>query len=189
MLVCYHDYTSPASAVAVLRLQRLAGSGLPVSFQGVEILGLAMAIPPSLSLLEELERHTDDAAGEGLALHRPERQPPTAPAHLVGELAEAAGAGDAWREACYRAYWEAGQDIGATRVLVEVAASAGLAPDEVHAALDDPLQVAGLRQRMATLRGQGVGGVPVLDAGGTFVSPFLPEDDLWQLAGLFGAGR
>ncbi len=186
MLVCYHDYTSPASAVAVHRLQRLADQGLPVSFTGVEILGLSVAIPPSLPLLEELDRYAEEARDEGIVLRRPTRQPPTAPAHLAGELADDAALGADFREACYRAYWQDQRDIGATAVLCDIAADVGLDPEAVRAALDDPLRLPSLRQRMAALRGQGVGGVPVLEAGGTFVSPFLPEPDLRELADLFG---
>lgn len=184
MLVCFHDYTSPASAVAVLRLQRLADEGLPVAFEGFETLGVDAAIPPTLDLLAQLDQHRQEAARLGLELRRPRVQPPTIGAHLTGDLAERADLGAAWRLAGYRAYWEQAADLSDTATLTELAAAVGLDRDEVATALADRTLRADTRRRMIARRSEGVGGVPVLSANGTYVSALLPEPDLRALAEL-----
>jgi predicted DsbA family dithiol-disulfide isomerase len=182
MLTLFHDYTSPASAVAVLRLQRLADEGLPVAFAGFEAIGVDAHLPVTLDVLAALEDLSGAAAAEGLALHRPPALPPTAPAHLVGGLAEAVGLGASWRDVCYRALWEQGSDIADARVLTRLAGVAGLDPDTVRAALTAPGGVATVRRRMAAHRGDGVGGVPTLLAQRTLVPGLLDEGDLRTLA-------
>lgn len=184
MLTLYHDYTSPASAVAVLRLQGLADAGLPVRFTGFDVLGLDTAIPATLEMLEELSQQVDAAAALDLFLRRPRRRPPTLAAHLVGDLADAHDLGASWRAAAYRSFWEQGADLGDHAVLVALAVGAGLAASEVRAGLDDRDRRHALRRRMLALRGRGVGGVPVLEAQSTFVSPFLAEADLRHLGTL-----
>lgn len=184
MLTLYHDYTSPASAVAVLRLQRLADTGVAIGFLGFDVLGLDRPIPVTLPVLEELDRQRDAAAALGLRLRRPGRCPPTVGAHLVGEVAESRGLGASWRETAYRAFWERGVDLGDSGALTGLAVAAGLERAPTAAVLADRQRRLALRRRMMELRGRGVGGVPVLEAQSTFVSPFLPEDDLRHLAGL-----
>jgi predicted DsbA family dithiol-disulfide isomerase len=169
----------------VLRLQRLADDGLPVTFEGVDLLGLDVAIPVTLDQLEGIGRARAAAAELGLTLRRPSLRPPTLAAHLVGELATTAGVGAAWRERCVRAYWEDGHDLGAEPELLELAEAAGLVRDEVAAVLADRGRRLRLRQRMLATRSRGIGGVPVLEvAGGTYVPADLPETDLRQLAAL-----
>lgn len=184
MLVCFHDYTSPASAVAVLRLQRLADEGLPVAFEGFEVLGVDAAIPLTLDVLAGLDRHRAAAAELGLTLRRPARQPPTLAAHVVGDVAEHRGLGAAWRLACYRGYWEEGADLADPAALCALAAVTGLDTGAVGDALEDRQLRLDTRRRMLARRSEGVGGVPVLNANGTFVSALLPEDDLRGLAAL-----
>ncbi|MEX2503319.1 MAG: DsbA family protein [Egicoccus sp.] len=185
MLTLYFDYPSAASVVAVLRLQRLADDGLPVAFEGFDPLGLDAALPFTLDLYEDLERHGASAAQLGLPLARPALRPPTLRAHLVGRLATDRGLGAAWRERCLRAYWQEGADLADTDVLVDLGTAAGLDGAAVHEALADRAAQLQLRQRMVALRARGVGGVPVLEvAGGTMVSADLPEPDLRALAGL-----
>lgn len=185
MLTLYYDYPSAASVVAVLRLQRLADEGVPVAFEGFDPLGLDAALPFTLELYEELERHGARAARLGLPLTRPSLRPPTLAAHLVGRLASDRGLGAAWRERCLRAYWQQGADLAATEVLTGLAADVGLGATEVRDTLGDRAARLQSRQRMVTLRARGVGGVPVLEvAGGTMVSPGLSDADLRTLAGL-----
>ena len=182
MLTLTHDVTSPASASAVARLDRLAAQGLPVRFRGVDVLGLDTALPVTLDVLAELERVAPRAAELGIVLHRPSRRPGTARVHLVADVAEDAGRGRAWRRATYRAYWEHDADLTDHAVLVELARGAGLPPHEVEVALADESAVAAVRRRTHTARGEGIGGVPVLVAHGTLVSADLADDDLWALA-------
>lgn len=184
MLRCFHDYTSPASAVAVARLQRLADEGLDVVFEGIELLPLEVATPVTLDVLAELRRVRPAAESLGVELHRPARRPPTVRAHVVGVVAEHAGLGASWRATCYAAYWQDGADLSDLDVLAGLATQAGLEPAAARAAAEDGERVRELRRHMASRRSQGVGGVPLLDAGGTFVPADLPEDDLRALAAL-----
>lgn len=184
MLVLHHDFTSPASALAVWRLQRLADEGLRVGFSGVEVLGLDVAIPPTLDVLAELERSVEEAASLGLTLRRPRRQPPTLRAHLLATLADQHDLSTAWRLGVYRAYWEDGVDIGDDAALLDLAGRVGLADEEARTLLADRQRATQLRRRMASRRGQGVGGVPVLELDGTLLSAHLGDEELRQLASL-----
>ena len=183
MLTLHFDLTSPSSAVAVLRLQRLADEGGAVRFAGIDILGLDSSIPPTLDLLADLERHQDAARELGLTMRRPSRQPPTVSAHLVGEVAEEIGLGASWRSACLRAYWTRDADLHDDPTLLTLAELAGLPADVVAQRLADRTARANLRTRMLAQRRRGIGGVPVLESDGVFVTAALPDDDLRRLAG------
>jgi 2-hydroxychromene-2-carboxylate isomerase len=182
VLVLHHDITSPAAAVAVLRLQRLADEGLPVGFSPLDVLGLEVAIPPTLELLDGLRRYTDAAAEWGLVMRRPTRQPPTLRAHAVGGVAERFGLGAAWRWRCLQGYWTDDLDLTDAEVLVELAGATGLEAADVRSVLADRRALQDLRSRMANQRRRGIGGVPVLEVDGVFTSAHLGEDDLRQLA-------
>jgi 2-hydroxychromene-2-carboxylate isomerase len=184
VLVLHFDYASAASAVAVLRLQRVADRGGDVAFSGLDVLGVEAPLPVTLDQLAELEVWASRAAELGLELRRPRRRPPTLSAHLVGELAVARGLGAAWRGAVLEAYWSRDEAIGDPEVLVGLAAGVGLDPAEVRARLEDPRQRVDLRRAMTAHRGRGVGDVPVLEMDGTFVPADLDDEDLEVLAGL-----
>lgn len=187
MLVLHHDVTSAASAVAVLRLQPLADAGGHVVFSGIDVLGLAISIPPTRELLAEREHHVRAAAALGLELRRPSRQPPTLASHLVGELAEERGLGAAWRWASLRAFWTDDRDVADRAELRRLAEGVGLDVDQVAARLDDRSAAQDLRSRMVAQRQRGIGGVPVLEVDGAFVPADLADADLEQLA--FGGTR
>jgi 2-hydroxychromene-2-carboxylate isomerase len=185
LLLLHFDYVSAPAAVAVLRLQRLVDGGAAIGFAGIDVLGLATAIPVTLDQLEGIDRARDAAREVGLTLGRPTVRPPTLPAHLVGELAIEVGLGAAWRERCLRAYWEEDADLADERLLLDLAETTGLERVAVAALLDDRPRRIQLRQRMLASRSRGIGDVPVLEvAGGTFVPADLPEDDLLHLASL-----
>lgn len=184
MLTLYHDIPSAGSLVAMLRLQALADEGLPVQFRGFDVLGLETTLPATLDDLEDWETHRAKAAELGWELPRPRRHPATLKAHLLGELAAERGLDAAWRLSVYRAHWLDDADVSADAVLSVLAVRAGLDLDEVEPLLHDPEHRHRLRKRMLVHRGDGIGGVPVLDANGTFLSPFVSIDDLRTLAEL-----
>jgi len=184
VLTLFHDYTSPASAVAVARLQRLADDGLPVEFEGFEAFGVDVTLPVTLDVVAAVDALAETARTEGLALRRPTGLPPTGLAHLVGALAEDRGLGASWRQACYRAYWQEDADISDSAVLRALAVGAGLGPDTVRPLLEDRGKLAALRRRMTGHRREGVGGVPTILAQRTLVPGLLPEADLRALAEL-----
>lgn len=184
MLELFHDFTSPASYLAVVRVQRLADEGLPVAFHGVDVGGVDATLPVSLGILTELERVRPEATLAGLVLQRPRLAPPTAAAHLVTELAEAQDLGAAWRLATYRGYWEDGLDLSDPATLGDLAASCGLDRGEVERRAADRSAIAARRRAWSTLRADGVGGVPVVRASGTLVPASLPDEDLRHLSTL-----
>ncbi|MDX1658117.1 MAG: DsbA family protein [Nitriliruptorales bacterium] len=182
MLRCYHDLPSAASAVAVLRLQRLADEGLAVEFEGFETHPAASPLPVTLDVLAERERWQDRAAALGLELARPANVPPTALVHAIEDVARDAGLGASWRETTYRAYWEEGADVSDHGVLAALAQRAGLEQQEVAAVLDDPAASARIRQRSGRRRSSGVGGVPMLEVSGALVPADLTDEELRTLA-------
>lgn len=182
MLILHHDVTSPAAAVAVLRLQRIADEGGQVGFQGIDVLGLETALPITLDQLAELRRETARLRGLGLEVRRPSRRPPTLGAHLIAEHADVAGRGAAWRSATLAAYWERDVDLGDDAVLVDLAADVGLDAGRIAALLADRTARIALRRRMLATRQRGIGGVPVLEYQGAFVSADLTDEDLRELA-------
>ena len=182
MLILHHDITSPRSALAVLRVQRLADSGLAVAFRGLDALGVAVALPVTLDQLAELEQVAGRAAGFGLEMRRPTLRPPTLDAHLVGEQAERAGLGAAWRLACLRAYWTDGADVADHSVLRGIAALVGLDADRVAAVLADTTARNELRATMLARRAVGIGGVPVLEVDGTLLPADVDDATLEELA-------
>ena len=183
MLTLTHDVTSPASAVAVARIDRLAADGLPVRFRGIDVLGIDATLPVTLDVLAELERVAPRAAEAGVQLQRPTRRPSTARVHLVADLLDDEATARAWRAATYAAYWQHDADLADEHVVVELAEDVGLDADTVVAAMRDDAALAAVRRRTQTARGEGIGGVPVLIAHGTLVSPDLDDDALWALAG------
>lgn len=184
MLTLHFDYPSPAAAVAVLRLQRIADGGGNVAFSGLDVLGLDLTLPPTLDQLDELERWRERAAELGLPMRRPSRRPPTLDAHLIGALAEVEGLGASWRLACLRAYYVEDADLSDHEMLVRLAREVGFDTEAVGGRLGDTALRNAARQRAITLRGRGIGGVPVLEVDGTFVPADLGDDDLRALAGM-----
>lgn len=184
MLTLFHDYTSPASAVAAFRVQRLADEGLAVEFKGFEAIGVDATLPVTSDVLAGVAELGGAAAAERLTLRPPGALPPTALAHLLGDAAEERSLGASWRQTCYRAYWERGLDIGNRHVLVALARLAGLDEMETRTALDDAGRLAAFRRRMGSHRRGGLGGVPTILAQDTLVPGLLPEADLRVLAGL-----
>ncbi len=183
MLTLTHDITSPASAIAVARLQRLADDGVPVTFRGIDVLGLDATVPVTLDVLAELDRVRGEAETLGLVLRRPSRRPPTALVHVIADLADDVGLGAAWRTAAYRAYWRDDADLGDQVVVASLAEEVGLDGELVDALLADGRLVAEVRRRTHAARGEGIGGVPVLIAHGTLVRADLDDATLRQLAG------
>ena len=181
MMTLFHDYTSPASAVAVARLQRLADEGIPVEFIGFDVYAVDAALPPSLDVLAQLESVAAEAEAEGVVLRRPRLLPPTARAHAVGTIAEAVDLGASWRTRCYRAFWVEGADINDVEVLVALSEDAGLDPKKVAAALADGALLASVRRAAGRHRRNGIGGVPTILAQRTLIPGLLAEEHLREL--------
>jgi predicted DsbA family dithiol-disulfide isomerase len=184
VLTLFHDYTSPASAVAVARLQRLADEGLPVEMVGLDAIGVDLALPVTLDVKAAVVDLAAPAQVEGIVLAEPALLPPTVAAHVVEAEAERAGLGASWRQVCYRALWEHGADLADERVLVVLGIQAGMERSVVEAALADRPRRSAFRRHSAARRADGVGGVPTLLAQRTLVPGLLAVSDLRALAAL-----
>lgn len=184
MAILHHDYPSAASLRAVLGMQQLLVRGADVTFHGIDVLGLATALPATMDDLEDWSRHRDELALTGWDLPRPRRHPPTLPAHMIERSCPDSTTAMAWRTACYHAHWLEGRDIGDGAVLADLGATIGLTDLDIPTLVGDRVRAAGLRRQMIAVRGDGVGGVPVLDVAGTKVSPFMPMEDLALLVAL-----
>lgn len=184
MLILYHDYTSPASAVAVARVHRLLRGGMPAQVRGTEVLGLDATLPVTVDLLAALDAVAQEAAAEGIELRRPARVPPTALAHVVEDVAGELGMDIEWRDRCYRAFWHDGSDISDPDQLRRLATSAGMPEHAVDRALGDRVALLAVRQRSAGDRREGIGGVPTIKYDRSLVPGLLPESDLRALAAL-----
>ena len=182
MMTLFHDYTSPASAVAVARLQRLADEGIPIEFIGFDVYSVDAALPPPLEVLAQLDSLAAEAQAEGVVLRRPRLLPPTARAHAVGTIAEAHELGASWRTQCYTAMWADGVDINDTAELLRLAEAAGLPVDEIERALGDSTFLASVRRAAGRHRRNGVGGVPTILFERTLVPGLLSEAQLRELA-------
>jgi 2-hydroxychromene-2-carboxylate isomerase len=182
VLTLHHDITSPRSALAVLRIQRLADAGHAVAFRGIDVLGVAVALPVTLDQLVELEQVAEAAATLGLVMRRPNLRPPTLDAHLVGELAERVGSGAAWRLACLRAYYTDGTDVSDHAALLAIAERVGLERSAVLHTLADVAARNELRAAMLARRALGIGGVPILEVDGTLLHADVDDATLEELA-------
>lgn len=182
VLTLFHDVTSPASAVAVIRMSRLAAEGVPITFEGFEAVGLDLSLPPDLDTLAMVDRLHEEAEAEGIVLRRPRVMPPTGLAHVLMTYAETQPSGPQVREALYRAYWEDGVDVADPSALRRVAMGAGLEDGEVERLLADRVALASRRRQMAAHRREGVGGVPVILASRTLIPGLLSRHDILALA-------
>lgn len=197
MLTLFHDYTSPASAVAVARVDRLAREGVAADIVGFEAVGVDMHLPVTLDVLAQLDAVAEAAAAEGVELRRPPLLPPTGLAHAV-EGALDVDLATAWRRACYTAFWRDGRDLADPPTLAAIAEEVdphGAGPHRAgprHGALrtlvervtGDRLALAAVRRATAERRRDGVGGVPTILASRTLVPGLLDDDELRALAAL-----
>jgi predicted DsbA family dithiol-disulfide isomerase len=184
VLVLFHDYTSPESAVAVMRLHRLMREGIPAEVRGIEVLGLDATVPVTVDVIAALDTVAGEAAAEGLTMRRPPALPPTGLAHVVEDVARAHGLDMAWREQCYQAFWSEVTDISNPDELRRIAERAELPSADVDRALEDRVALLAVRRRAAGDRHNGIGGVPTILYDRTLVPGLLPEADLRTLAAL-----
>ncbi len=134
-----------------------------------------------------MERALTASAGkEGIALafDRIRRVPNTTAAHRLMRFAARWRKEDSLADRLYTAYFEHGQDIGATHVLVECAAASGLSPGDAGAFLAGDEETANVAAMDALAHQGGVTGVPyfIFDrrfalAGAQEPATFLPLFD------------
>jgi predicted DsbA family dithiol-disulfide isomerase len=106
------------------------------------------------------------------------------PAQLVSVAVRDAYDYDTWLdfdEAIFAALWHEGRDIGDEDVLVDIAAEAGVDPDDVREALADDGRRAALRERFREAKAEGVTGVPTFVADGHAARGAVPPEQLERL--------
>jgi len=115
------------------------------------------------------------------------RTPNTIECHRLIRFAGMHGCQDAVVEALFRAYFLAGEDIGAPEVLLSVAESAGLDAAETQAFLDSDLEAQAVRTEDLEARRTGLQGVPTFIINGKYSlsGAHLPE----VLHQMFDIGR
>jgi predicted DsbA family dithiol-disulfide isomerase len=112
------------------------------------------------------QRVVDAAAADGLDFRFDLARPGnTVDAHRLLHLAADRGVQGELKERLLRAYFTEGRPVGDPGALVEVAAEAGLDPDEARSVLESDKYLAEVREDQATARSFGITGVPffVLD--------------------------
>ncbi|MCL4876707.1 MAG: DsbA family protein [Anaerolineae bacterium] len=91
-------------------------------------------------------------------------------AALVGaKYAEAQGKGEAYHSAVMQAYWQQGQSIADTDVLLSIAENCGLDKTAFQNALSDPVYDAAVTKDIALAEHYGLTGVPALVFAGTYL--------------------
>lgn len=182
MLTLFHDFSSPASAVAVARAAALRADGVPLAFEGFEAIGVDIAVPVDLQTVALIERLAPHAEEVGIQLRRPDTLPPTGLAHVLAHHAKDHGCEDPVRDGLYRALWRDGADLGDPTTLIDIAQAAGMPRETAGALLADRVALAACRREMAAHRRIGVGGVPVLLASQTLLPGLLDSASLRELA-------
>ena len=128
--------------------------------------------PERAASLDASMMETGRQEGIAFAFDRMLRTPNTRPAHVLIAHAERQGRSGPLVEALFRAYFEEGRDVGDAEVLIDLARSAGLDPDEGRAALCDPALEAQVVATEAQAAEIGVSGVP-----------FFIVDRAWAMSG------
>ena len=106
------------------------------------------------------------------------------PAQLVSVAVRDAYDYDTWLdfdEAVFEALWHDGRDIGDEDVLVELAADAGVDPEDVRDALADEGRRAALHEQFRAAQSEGVTGVPTFVADGYAARGAVPPEQLERL--------
>lgn len=91
---------------------------------------------------------------------------------------------DAWEafdDACYRALWEDGRDVGDPEVVVEIAEDVGVPPDTVREALEDDDLREDVFERFEAATDAGVTGVPTFAWGEYAARGAVPPEQLRRL--------
>ncbi len=131
------------------------------------------------------------AAGEeedlAFAFEAIRRTPNTIDCHRLIRFAALRGRQDAVVEALFRAYFLAGEDIGAPEVLLRVAESAGLDPADARAFLESDLEEGAVRAEDLAARQAGLQGVPTFIVNGKFALSGAHQPEV--LHQMFDIGR
>ncbi len=100
------------------------------------------------------------ASGEAIDFTAIQRMPNSIDSHRLLRLAATRGRAEAMLDALFRAFFQAGEDIGDSDVLLRIAARIGLDRGSVREMLDSDGGQAGIRAANARAHAMGISGVP-----------------------------
>lgn len=119
------------------------------------------------------------AAGLSIDFDKIGRTPNTLDAHRLIHWAGLEGRQTAVVTRLFKAYFEAGQDIGDRGVLLDIAEGVGLDRAMIERLLDSDADCDDIRARDAHARERGVTGVPTFVIANTHVAPGAQPPELW----------
>ena len=122
------------------------------------------------------------AEAAGIVMNRPERVPYTRLALEATEAAKQAGAGEAFHEAAYRAYWGDGVDLGVVENLKPIAEEVGLDWPTMHKHIEDRTYKEEVERQYQDALNIGVTGIPAYVIGRFFFVGAQPYDVFKQVA-------
>jgi predicted DsbA family dithiol-disulfide isomerase len=164
----WSDYVCPFCYLQMPALRRLKeefGPALDVVWHAFE---LRPEPRPTLDPAGEYLRTTWErsvypmARERGMNLKLPPVQPRSRKAMEAVAHAHSQGRSDAMHEAMFRAFFEEGQDIGQTDVLLDIGESVGLQRDALRKALEENAFAAQVTEDQRLARDFGISGVPVM---------------------------
>src|SRR5690606_8899894 len=132
----FSDFSCPYSYVMETALRRVNASEIEIVYRAYELYPAPSELPPpepGSTIPEGLRILVEE---EELPLGEVAFRPRTRKAHEAARFARERGREAEMRERILAAYWGEGRDIGRIDVLMEVAAEAGLDPEELKIALD-----------------------------------------------------
>jgi len=119
----------------------------------------------------------------------PQRLQNSRRALAIAEWARSTGRLEPFRAAAFNAHWRQGKDLESDADLREIAAAAGLEPDEALSAADDPAWLSGVDAKQADARAHGVGGIPTFFIGAQEIVGCQPYEVLAAAAERAGVQR
>jgi predicted DsbA family dithiol-disulfide isomerase len=164
----WSDYVCPFCYLELpelMRLQQEFGPAVQIEWRAFE---LRPEPNPTLDPAGEYLRTTWErsvypmAQERGMTLKLPPVQPRSRKALEAAAFSKAEGAFDPMHEAIFRAFFEAGRDIGQTDVLVDIGKEVGLPTDRLRAALHNNIYTPQVLEDQQLARQFGISGVPVM---------------------------
>ncbi|MCA0456409.1 MAG: DsbA family oxidoreductase [Chloroflexi bacterium] len=183
----WSDFVCPWCYLAATSLEKLEAAN------EIEIVRRSYELRPKGSppMPEEYRKRIEDGQPQfnamaleryGITINRGPFGIDSRPALIGAKFAEEQGAGKAYHDAMYRAYWEEARDIEQLDVMQDVAESVGLDREAFAAALETPAYLHQVIADITQAQGMGLQGVPaMIFAGKYLVSGAQPYDVLKQV--------
>ena len=191
-ITLFSDFICPFCYIGFATIQKLkAEFDLDIEWRGFQIHAEwpATGIPAekvygvgdSQTRKAAWERISTMAHEAGIAMRPPTVLTNSRRALAVCEYAIETGRGEAFEERVYRAYFYDGANIGEIETLQKLGADAGLDPEQVAAAIDEPKYEMKLKNNSLIAHSHGVSGVPTFFIGNYPMVGAQPEDTMRKI--------